>query len=86
MIFLIQIFATLSRTTRTANLDVFDGELIVVCQLFTTKNPTQSKDDDVFPAENVDDSRVAVGLQKQVRKLRSDYLFQLWSYIGALTR
>lgn len=64
----VQVFPALARATGAGNLDVLQREFVVVCQLFSAMDPPQGKDDDVFLAKYVDDSRIAVGLNEAKRK------------------
>lgn len=50
---------------------VFDGEFVVVRELFPSVDLPQGEDDDVLPALHVDDSGVAVGLAGVVDEPRS---------------
>lgn len=68
---LVHMLATSFGSAATRNLVVFDVELVVISQLFAGHNSSQSKDDDVLLAKNINDLRVAVWLMMKIKLISS---------------
>ena len=64
---LVHVLSALLRPARARQLDILDGELVVVSELLSGNDLLHGEYDDVLLAANVDNFRIAVGLQGEER-------------------
>ena len=64
---LVHVFSTASCRTRAADLDILDGEFVVIGHLFTRNDAPKGKYDDMFFAPNLDNFGVAIWLEKKTK-------------------
>ncbi len=67
----VHVLSAPSGSAVAGDLDVLNGELVVVGQLLAGPDLAQGEDDDVLLAEHVHDLGVAVGLQRIIETSRS---------------
>ena len=80
--YLVEIFATTPWAAAARNFDVFDGEFVVVGELFAALDPAQGEDDDVFLEVNIHDAGIAIRLsvKKERKKERDIITKRYWKF------